>query len=328
MSKLVKKDPHQPPISTLISRIFTNIFKNAFLIGGLFFLLCFWYTENYLFLKIASILSFAIILLIFAISLISLYKFGPDNVYAELELSFANWTFALSSTSDMLKFHQGELYVCWLPGAHVFGQLVDCHFWVKRALHMHIVDSPLNTVDYAKEVQPHLFISVPRIYEKVYSNLKAAIDSKAILKIGLKIPGLSSIFKKKLKEAAGFSNVKFAITGAAPINPDILKLFQSLDIPLFEGWGLTETSAGATLNFQNNNKIGLFSSSRHYKDGGYGNLIGLDGIFQFKKNWKFSFELFKNFNEVFFFVIYVFYIFFFNPFIFIDSDIIFVSFFN
>ena len=45
------------------------------------------------------------------------------------------------------------------------------------------------------------------------------------------------------------------------------------------------------------NKIGLFSSSRHYKDGGYGNLIGLDGIFQFKKNWKFSFELFKNFNE-------------------------------
>ena len=90
MSKLVKKDPHQPPISTLISRIFTNIFKNAFLIGGLFFLLCFWYTENYQFLKIASILSFAIILLIFAISLISLYKFGSDNVYAEIELSFAN----------------------------------------------------------------------------------------------------------------------------------------------------------------------------------------------------------------------------------------------
>ena len=87
---------------------------------------------------------------------------------------------------------------------------------------MHIVDSPLNTVDYAKEVQPHLFISVPRIYEKIYSNLKAAIDSKAILKIGLKIPGLSNVFKKKLKEAAGFSNSRFAISGAAAINPDIL----------------------------------------------------------------------------------------------------------
>ena len=87
----------------------------------------------------------------------------------------------------------------WLPGAHVFGQLVDCHFWIRRALHMHIVDSPLNTVDYAKEIQPHLFISVPRIYEKVYSNLINAIESKAILKIGLKLPILSSIFKKKLR---------------------------------------------------------------------------------------------------------------------------------
>jgi len=185
-----------------------------------------------------------------------IYTSGTTGNPKGVELTFKNWSFALSSTADILPFKQGELYVCWLPGAHVFGQLVDCHYWLKTALHMHIVDSPLNTVDYAKEVQPHLFISVPRIYEKVFSNLQAAIDSKAILKIGLKIPGLSTIFKKKLKEAAGFSNVRFAITGAAPINPDILDLFQFLGIPLYEGWGLTETTAGATLNYENNNKIG------------------------------------------------------------------------
>ena len=121
---------------------------------------------------------------------------------------------------------------------------------------MTIVDSPLNTIDYAKEVQPHLFISVPRIYEKVYTNLIAAIESKAILKIGLKIPGLSSLIKKKLKAAAGFSNTRFAISGAAPINPDILQLFQQLGIPLFEGYGMTENTAGATLNYHGNNKIG------------------------------------------------------------------------
>ena len=133
-----------------------------------------------------------------------------------------------------MKFDQGEKYVSWLPGAHVFGQLLDNHYWIRRAMHMHIVDSPLNTVDYAKEVQPHLFISVPRIYEKIYSNLMAAIESKAILKYGLMIPGLSKIFKEKLKEAAGFSNSRFAISGAAPINPDILALFQKLDIPLLK----------------------------------------------------------------------------------------------
>ena len=185
-----------------------------------------------------------------------IYTSGTTGNPKGVELSHGNWTFELDTVEPILKFDQGEKYVSWLPGAHVFGQLLDNHYWIRRAMHMHIVDSPLNTVDYAKEVQPHLFISVPRIYEKIYSNLVAAIESKAILKYGLMIPGLSKIFKGKLKEAAGFSNSRFAISGAAPINPDILTLFQKLDIPLFEGYGMTENTAGATLNFVGHNKIG------------------------------------------------------------------------
>ena len=185
-----------------------------------------------------------------------IYTSGTTGNPKGVELTNKNFKVELDSVAEVLKFNQGEKYVSWLPLAHVFGQLVDNHYWVRRALHMHIVDSPLNTVDYAKEVQPHLFISVPRIYEKIYSNLKAAIDSKAILRIGLKIPGLSNVFKKKLREAAGFGNSRFAISGAAPINPDILKLFQELDIPLFEGYGMTENTAGITINFHGNNKIG------------------------------------------------------------------------
>ena len=185
-----------------------------------------------------------------------IYTSGTTGNPKGVELTHKNWIFQLDSVLTIMKFNQGELYVSWLPLAHVFGQLVDNHYWIRRALHMHIVDSPLNTVDYAKEVHPHLFISVPRIYEKIYSNLKAAIDSRLILKIGLKIPGLSGVFKGKLKAAVGFGDLRFAVSGAAPINPDILKLFQFLEIPLFEGYGMTENTAGATLNYVGNNKIG------------------------------------------------------------------------
>ncbi len=185
-----------------------------------------------------------------------IYTSGTTGNPKGVELTHNNFRFQLDSVLKVMAFEQGEKYVSWLPLAHVFGQMVDNHYWVRRALHMTIVDSPLNTIDYAKEVQPHLFISVPRIYEKVYTNLIAAIESKAILKIGLKIPGLSSLLKKKLKAAAGFSNTRFAISGAAPINPDILQLFQQLGIPLFEGYGMTENTAGATLNYHGNNKIG------------------------------------------------------------------------
>ena len=185
-----------------------------------------------------------------------IYTSGTTGNPKGVELTHNNFKFQLDSALQVMAFHQGEKYVSWLPLAHVFGQLIDNHYWVRRALHMTIVDGPLNTIDYAKEVQPHLFISVPRIYEKVYANLIAAIESKAILKIGLKIPGLSSLLKKKLKAAAGFSNTRFAISGAAPINPEILELFQQLGIPLFEGYGMTENTAGATLNYHGNNKIG------------------------------------------------------------------------
>ena len=122
-----------------------------------------------------------------------IYTSGTTGNPKGVELTHNNFKFQLDSVLKVMAFNQGEKYVSWLPLAHVFGQMVDNHYWVRRALHMTIVDSPLNTIDYAKEVQPHLFISVPRIYEKVYANLIAAIESKAILKIGLKIPGLSSL---------------------------------------------------------------------------------------------------------------------------------------
>jgi len=44
-------------------------------------------------------------------------------------------------------------------------------------------------------------------------------------------------------------------------------------------------------------KYGFFSTSRFYKDGGYGNLFGIDGLFTFNKIWRFQFEVIKNYNK-------------------------------
>ena len=195
-----------------------------------------------------------------------IYTSGTTGNPKGVELTHNNFKVELDSVGYVLKFDQGDRYVSWLPLAHVFGQLVDNHYWVRRALHMSIVDSPLNTIDYAKEVQPHLFISVPRIYEKVYSNLKAAIKMKPILKIGLKIPVLSSVFKKKLREAAGFGSNRFSISGAAPINPEILEFFHFLGIPIYEGYGMTENTAGISINYPGNNKIGSVGKCMPYFD--------------------------------------------------------------
>ena len=185
-----------------------------------------------------------------------IYTSGTTGNPKGVELTHGNFNFEVKAADFAFTFHQGERYVSWLPLAHVFGQLIDNHYWVDKGLHMYVADNPLNVVDLAKEVQPHLFIGVPRIYEKLYSNVRAAIDGKAILRIGLKLPLLSGIFRKILKKKTGMKACRFAVTGAAPINPDILELFQSLGIPIFEGYGMTEDTAGATRNYVEQNRVG------------------------------------------------------------------------
>ena len=185
-----------------------------------------------------------------------IYTSGTTGNPKGVALTHGNWEFELNSSVEIFNFHQGERYVSWLPLAHVFGQMVDLNYWVFRGMHLFVCDNPLLVVDYAKDVKPHFFVGVPRIYEKVFSNLKAAISGKAILKYGLNLPILGGILKKKLKEAIGFSEARLMLSGAAPINTGILTLFESLEIPLYEGYGMTENSAGATTNYPGHNKIG------------------------------------------------------------------------
>ncbi len=182
-----------------------------------------------------------------------IYTSGTTGNPKGVELTHDNFEAEIAGVSAIVKFNQGDGYVSWLPCAHVFGQLADNHIWVRDAMHMRVVSSPLESIDYAKEVEPSLFIGVPRIYEKVYSNLVAGLGSKVKW---LSLPILKGIVRKKAKQKIGFSNLTYAITGAAPINPDILYLFHKLGIPIFEGYGMTETTAGATIGFTGNNKIG------------------------------------------------------------------------
>jgi long-chain acyl-CoA synthetase len=182
-----------------------------------------------------------------------IYTSGTTGNPKGVELTYDNFEYEITKVLEIQGYNQGEKYVSWLPCAHVFGQLVDNHAWIREAMHMHVVDNPLHVIDYCKEVQPHLFIGVPRIYEKVYSNLVAGLGRKIKW---LSIPILGGIIKKKAKQKIGMSNCVYAITGAAPINPDILELFHKLGIPLFEGYGMTETSAGATIGHKGANKFG------------------------------------------------------------------------
>ena len=117
-----------------------------------------------------------------------IYTSGTTGNPKGVELTHHNFAFITNQVIDnIVPLDPHDKYVSWLPQAHVFGQVCDNYAHVTSALNMTIVDNPLHIIDYAKEIQPDFFVGVPRIYEKVYSNVKAAIESKAVVRIGLKL---------------------------------------------------------------------------------------------------------------------------------------------
>jgi long-chain acyl-CoA synthetase len=169
----------------------------------------------------------------------------------------------------------GERHISYLPFAHVFERFVG--HWGAIRLRNHVYFCPETSLlfAYAVEVKPTAIIGVPRVWEKLEAALTAGIQAdpdeqrrNAVLQaieVGRKVvrlkqagqpapPELLAATERArpvwmaIRAKVGLEELEYGITGAAPINPAVIEFFQALGINLWEGWGMTETSVGATYN--------------------------------------------------------------------------------
>jgi long-chain acyl-CoA synthetase len=159
--------------------------------------------------------------------------------------------------------------------------------------------------------KPTFLLAVPRVFEKVYnvSEQKAEAGGKGKIfrtaadtavhysqaleqgsvPLGLKLKFrlFDALVYKKLRHAMG-GNVKYAVSGSAPLGPRLGHFYHALGITILEGYGLTETTAPATVNLADKSKIGTVGPAlpgvtvRTADDGE----IQVKGINVFKEYWK------------------------------------------
>jgi long-chain acyl-CoA synthetase len=171
----------------------------------------------------------------------------------------------------------------FLPLCHVFEQLFTVMISIRHGTMVNFIENTDTIMDNMKEVSPTITYGVPRIWEKYASGIMIRMSDatwfkrmvfKASMGIGMKYAGLKLNFKpiplylklaylaaylivfRKLKERLGFDRVKLAISGAAPISPDVLKFFNAIGLPLIEGYGQTEGTAVTTVSRKGKLKIG------------------------------------------------------------------------
>lgn len=167
----------------------------------------------------------------------------------------------------------------YLPVCHIFERFA-LYYYQMMGFEIYFAESIDKLGDNLKEVQPHFIPVVPRLLEKIYdkiadkgSQLKGlkrllfywSIDLgkryEPYQKNGWWFHFQLNIARKlvfsKWREALG-GNIKFLVSGSAPLQPVLIRLFTAAGIPIYEGYGMTETSPGISINdFRNNGfKIG------------------------------------------------------------------------
>ena len=173
----------------------------------------------------------------------------------------------------------GGSTLLFLPVAHVFGRMVQIGS-VAAGLHMAHCSDPVGRLPFdLASFKPTFVLAVPRIFEKVYNGAEAKAEAAGKGKIFRKAAevaiaysrGIESgkispalklqhgIFDKlvysKIRTGLG-GRVEAAISGGAPLGERLGHFYRGAGITILEGYGLTETTAGATLNLTNEIRVG------------------------------------------------------------------------
>lgn len=212
---------------------------------------------------------------------ILIYTSGTTGEPKGVLLSHGNITSNAHATSGCfpeLNENDGSLSI--LPWAHVFG-LGELVVYCLLGGSIGLAESAATISEDIVLVKPTYLTAVPRVFNKIYDGLWTKMNEEGGLAKTLFVMGVESGKRKRELAAQGKSclmtNVKFKIadavvfekirqklggrlkgsmTGSAMMNPEISHFFWDMGVPLYDAYGLTETSPGATMNRPTKYKIG------------------------------------------------------------------------
>jgi long-chain-fatty-acid--CoA ligase ACSBG len=211
-------------------------------------------------------------------------------------MSHDNLTWMARTASKFLNMTANDSVVSYLPLSHSAAQMVDVWMTMSAGGTVNFADRNAlkgSLVSTLREVRPTLFLGVPRVFEKMMEKMqelgKSAPAVKRLVANWAKKTGLDRNKKKlvaqasgasasavgndlqykwakklvfdKVKNNLGLDNTKSIGVGAAPIAMDSLEYFLSLDIPLLECYGMSETGGPHTGNRPGHHRLGSIGPS-------------------------------------------------------------------
>ncbi|MCP4104287.1 MAG: long-chain fatty acid--CoA ligase [Desulfobacteraceae bacterium] len=209
------------------------------------------------------------------------YTSGTTGVPKGAVLSHDNITFTSQCVRGCAEVRDDDEVFVFLPLAHVAARLC-IYFTVLVGKPVTFNRNPDTLTEDMKAASPNWFVSVPRIYEKIYSKVLSGVEAKGGITLKIfnwacnignmvsdcklsktPVPLLLQLQYKlayklvfsKIHEAMG-GKVRWCISGAAPLNPSIGKFFHAAGILVCEGLGMTENTSFSNVNRVDNYRFG------------------------------------------------------------------------
>src|SRR6185312_17405701 len=209
------------------------------------------------------------------------YTSGTTGRPKGCELTHRNFLSEVSEVASGLAdlFNDGTSTLLFLPIAHVFGRAIQMGAIATGCTLGHTADIKNLIADFGV-FRPSFVLSVPRVFEKVYNTAKQrahadgkgaifdraeavaigyseAIDGNPLQRAALELPHriFDALVYSKLRQALG-GRAEAAVSGGAPLGARLGHFFRGIGLLIYEGSGITETTAGATCNRPGAIKVG------------------------------------------------------------------------
>lgn len=215
------------------------------------------------------------------------YTSGTTGIPKGVMITHENIHFICETLSVNICFHPDDVTLSFLPLSHIFERVGGQMLAIYEGLVMAYAESMETVPQNMVEVKPTIMNAVPRFYEKAYNRIigeirkmpkpqqylirwalslgRRAAKQKEVLSNGHRHV-VEDIYKAELRVADRlvFSKIRrrfggklrFLVSGAAPLSPEVQAFFETIGMPIIEGYGLTETSAPVACNRPHNVRRG------------------------------------------------------------------------
>jgi len=208
-----------------------------------------------------------------------IYTSGTTGAPKGAMISHQNVLFQLAAGEALLEAREDDDQLCFLPLCHILERLVSVEVPIYKGCTVNFAESPETVFENLREVSPNTFAAVPRLWEKIYSSLMTLRDEATgfgrwcfdrALAAGqawhcekqrsplnaLRYHFWNLLVLRNVRDLIGMARLRRGTTGAAPISPDQIRWFQALGVPLYEGYGMTETTGVVSLNSREREQVG------------------------------------------------------------------------